>query len=111
MPKDICTWIEFSIDSNFTSMIIDSSFGSFCVVADSKKSDGLLFQSKSRIALNRLFDDKRVKNAEPKDYPYFVELGRQEFIHLMIIFAKDISYENFDKKIPDKEVISSRFSR
>lgn len=91
-------------------MIIHSLFGSFCVVANSKKSDGLLLQSKSRIALNRIFDDKRVKDNESSDYPFFVELCKQEFAHVLITLTKDISYENFDKEISELEVISSRVS-
>lgn len=89
-------------------MIIHSLFGNFCVVANSRKPDGLLLQSRSRIALNRIFDDKRVRDNESSDYPFVVEVGRQEFAHVLITLTKDISYENFDKDISELEVISSR---
>lgn len=91
-------------------MIIHSLFGSFCVVANGEKSDGLFLQSKSKIMLNRLFDDKRIRSNNSADYPFYIELCKQEFAHLLITLTKDISYENFDKEISDLEVDTSRVS-
>jgi hypothetical protein len=91
-------------------MIVHSLFGSFCVVAKSGKPDGLLLQSKSRIALNRIFDDKRIKANESTDYPFLVELCKQEFAEMLIKLTKDISYENFDKEISELEVLSPKVS-
>lgn len=89
-------------------MIIHSLFGSFCVVSKSGKPDGLLLQSKSRIALNRIFDDMRIKANESSDYPFVVELCKQEFADTLIKLTKDISYENFDKEISELEVMSPK---
>lgn len=91
-------------------MIIHSLFGSFCVVAKSGKPDGLLLQSKSRIALNRIFDDKRIKANESTDYPFLVELCKQEFADTISKLTKDISYENFDMEISELEVIPPKVS-
>lgn len=91
-------------------MIIHSLFGSFCIVANARKSDGLLMRSKSRLALNRIFDDRRISNSESTDYPYCVELCKQEFVNLVVTLTKDITYDNFDNEISDLEVISSKIS-
>lgn len=95
-----------TFDRNFTVMIIHSLFGSFCVVANSDKTDGLLLQSNSKAALNRAFDDKRIKAIESVEYPFVVELCRQEFAHFLISMTKDISYVNFDREISELVVTS-----
>lgn len=44
------------------------------------------------------------------DYPYGVELCKQEFVNMVINLTKDITYDNFDNEISDLEVISSKIS-
>ena len=89
-------------------MIINSLYGTISVVSGGLDQDKLRIKSPKKETLMRMFDEQRIGHYESIEFPYYVEMCKQEFAHTLIILVKDINYPDFDAEISDIEIFKNK---
>lgn len=89
-------------------MIINSLFGTISVVSGGQDQDRLRIKSPKKETLMRMFDEKRITYYESADYPYYVEMCKQEFAHTLIVLIKDINYPDFHIELDEIEIFKNK---
>lgn len=85
-------------------MIINSLYGTISVVSGGVDQDKLRINSSKKETLMRMFDEKRIGHYESVEFPYYVEMCKQEFAHTLIVLVKDINYPDFQVELSEKEI-------
>lgn len=89
-------------------MIINSLYGTISVVSGGLDQDKLRIKSSKKETLMRMFDEKRIGHYESVEYPYYVEMCKQEFAHTLIVLVKDINYPDFHAELGEMEIFKNK---
>jgi hypothetical protein len=89
-------------------MIINTLYGTFSVVSGGQDKDRLRIKSPKKETLMRMFDEKRITQYESADYPFYVEMCKQEFVQTLIVLVKDINYPEFYIELEKTEIFKNK---